>query len=351
MNSKSIDWHQLLYAGPRRPFTADEMARAGSDSPSPTLLANGAINLAAVAFVVLQLAPPSQTARLTAALVALVVLGSTSARWLWWRPWASPLLRAQIGVSVTVALLTFGMCWRVPLRSDREAIAMAMVGGMIMLVTGLWLLVLWRAHQIEGRLREQAEREKSIEMARRLSAAQMEPHFLFNTLASVQHWVQTKDDRAASLLEALTGYLRSTLPLFNRPLVAAKEELTAVERYLQVMQARLGARLAWHIDVDEGLKDLLLPPGMLLTLVENAMEHGVEPKLAGGELWVRGHVHGSMAHFEVVDNGPGPHPAMKDGVGLANIRERLALSFGTAARLTLGPAPAGGFRADSLGKA
>ncbi len=346
MVHKPIDWCQLLYAAPKRAFTADEMTRAGSDSPSPTLLANAAINFAAVAFVVLQLAPASQTARLSAALLALVVMGGAAARWLWWRPWARPLLQAQAGVAATVVLMVLGICWRVPDRTDREAVALALILGMSLLVTALWFLVVWRAHQIEARLREQAEREKAIEMARRLAAAQMEPHFLFNTLASVQHWVQTKDDRAAPLLDALTGYLRATLPMFNRPLVAAKEELTTIERYLQVMQARMGTRLAWRIDVDEKLQGLLLPPGMLLTLVENAVVHGVESQVAGGELLLRGRAQGVMANFDVVDNGPGPHPAMQEGVGLTNIRQRLGLAFGAAAHLTLGAAPGGGFRAE-----
>jgi len=346
MPHKPIEWCQLLHPGPKRAFTTDEMARAGSDSPSPTLLASAAINFAAIAFVVLQLAPASQTARLSAALVALAVLGSAAARWLWWRPWARPLLQAQLGVTATVVLMVLGISWRVPDRADREAIALALILGVSLLVTALWFLVVWRANQIEARLREQAEREKAIEMARRLAAAQMEPHFLFNTLASVQHWVQTKDDRAAALLAALTGYLRATLPMFNRPMVAAKEELAAVERYLQVMQARMGTRLVWRCDVDEALQGLQLPPGVLLTLVENAVVHGLEPQLGGGELVLRGRAQGAIAHIEVIDNGPGPHPAIQEGVGLTNIRARLALACGTKASLTLGPAPDGGFRAE-----
>jgi hypothetical protein len=346
MTEKHIDWPQFLYPGRRHAFTADEMARAGSDRPSPTMLANAGINFAAIAFVVLQLAPASQTARLTAALAALAVLGSTVGRWLWWRPWARPLLQAQFGVALAVLLLVLGICWRVPDRADREAVALALVLGLSLLVVAFWLLVIWRAHQIEAKLREQAEREKAIEMAGRLAAAQMKPHFLFNTLASVQHWVQTKDDRAAPLLSALTGYLRATLPMFNRPLVAAKDELTTIERYLDVMQARMGSRLRWRIDVDDTLLNLQLPPGMLLTLVENAVVHGAEPQLDGAELRLQGRAQCHVACFELVDNGPGPHPDMVEGVGLANIRERLGLAFAGAARLSLGAAPGGGFRAE-----
>ena len=346
MPTKPIDWSQLWYPGPRRAFTADEMARAGSDAPSPTLLAMAAINFASVAFVALQVAPAEQTARMSAALAAIAVMAASTARWLWWRPWRRPLMQAQLGVTIAMVLLALGIRWRLPERADREAVALTLAIGCAGLVVALWFLVLWRAQQIEARLRELSEREKAIEMARRLAAAQLEPHFLFNTLASVQHWVQTKDDRAAPLLAALTGYLRATLPMFNRPLLAVGDELQAIERYLQVMQARMGTRLAWRIDVDAALHTLQLPPGVLLTLTENAVVHGLEPQLSGGELLLRGRVQGHTAHFDIIDNGPGPAPAMQEGVGLCNVRQRLLLACGTAAQLKLGAAPGGGFRAE-----
>jgi signal transduction histidine kinase len=342
----SIDWSQLWYPGPKHPFTADEMARAGSDAPSPTLVSVAGINFATVAFVVLQLAPAAQTARLTAALAALAMLGSVSARWLWWRPWRRPLLQVQLALVGALLVLAVGLRWRLPNPADRQVVALALSVGVALLVVVQWFLVVWRAHTIEARLREQAEREKAIEMARRLAAAQIEPHFLFNTLASAQHWVQTKDDRAAPLLAALTGYLRATLPLFKQPLLAAGDELLAVRRYLEVMQARMGERLRWQIDVAPALERALLPPGLLLTLVENAVGHGIEPQLAGGAITVAGRREGAAAVFSVHDTGPGPASGVADGVGLANARQRLALACGAAASLHLGPAPGGGALAE-----
>ena len=339
---KHIDWSQLWYPGPKRAFTADEMARAGSDAPSPTLVAITGVNFAAVAFVLLQMAPAAQTARLTAALAALAVLGCTVARWLWWRPWRRPLMLAQCGLVAAMLLLALGMRWRLPERADREAVKLVLTVGTALLVVVMWFVVVWRTQQIEARLREQAERAKSIEMARRLASAQIEPHFLFNTLASVQHWVQTKDDRAAPLLAALTAYLRATLPLFERPLLAAADELVAVRCYLEVMQARLAARLAWRVDVAPDIEPALLPPGLLLTLVENAVGHGVEPQLAGGQVRVGASRVGADVVFSVQDNGPGPAPGMADGVGLTNARQRLQMAHGSAARLQVGPAPGGG---------
>jgi hypothetical protein len=345
MAHKPIDWTQLWYPGPKRAFTADEMARAGSDAPSRTLLVITAVNVATAVLMLAQVAPPGQTARLTAALVALVALGAVAARWLWWRPWRRPLMQVQLAVLAVLVLVMLGIRWRVPERTEREALALVLALGCALLVTLLWFLVTWRAGQIESRLREQAEREQAIEMARRLSAAQLEPHFLFNTLASLQHWVDTGDARAAPLLAALTGYLRATLPMFKRPLMTLGDELLAVERYLQVMQARLGSRLRWQIKVEEPVRRALLPPGLVLTLVENAVLHGAEPQLRGAEVQVRGRVQAGRVELEVIDSGPGATTPLREGAGLGNLRQRLQLGCGDDARLDLGPAPGGGFRA------
>jgi LytS/YehU family sensor histidine kinase len=346
MSSQHIDWSQLWYPGPKRAFTADEMAHAGSDAPSRTLVAIAGINFATVAFVVLQLAPAAQTARLTAVLAALAVMGSTAARWLWWRPWRRPLLMASFALVAVMLVLAMGVRWRIPDRTERQAVAGVLSVGSALLVVVMWFVVVWRAQQIEGRLREQAERERAIEMARRLAAAQVEPHFLFNTLASVQHWVETQDARAAPLLAALTGYLRATLPLFDQPLLAAGQELVAVRRYLEVMHARLGSRLAFDIDVEPAAEQALLPPGLLLTLVENAVVHGIEPQLAGGRIDLSGRCSGGRVVFTVQDNGAGLPAAPREGVGLCSVRQRLALAFGDKARLALGATTPAGCRAD-----
>jgi Histidine kinase len=340
--TKSIDWSQLWYPGRKVPFTARELALAGSDGPSPTLIAVSAANIALIAFVVLLLSPPGQTARLTGMLVGLTVVAFTIGRRLWCNPWRRPLLMAMLGLALTLLVMSWLLRWRIPQRQEREAVVLVIVVCGSMLPVLLWFLTLWRAHQIEGRLRELAEREKAIEMARRLAAAQIEPHFLFNTLASVQHWVQSKDDRAAPLLAALTGYLRATLPLFDRPLLAAGRELEAVRRYLEVMQARLGTRLNWQIEVDPAVEPALLPPGLLLTLVENAIEHGIEPQLRGGTVTLTGRVAEDVVHFTISDDGAGLPAEVKEGTGLASIRERLALAAGDAAGLALSVPPEGG---------
>jgi Histidine kinase len=341
---KHIDWSQLWYPGPKRAFSDEEMARAGSEPPSPTLVLVVAANLALLAFAFLMLAPREQTARLLGLVVLLVVSGVAAARWLWRRPWRRALMQATLAYTGMMVLLAVLLRWRLPEpREERYWIALLLACGGVLVQFLLWFMVVWRAQQIEARLAEQAERASAIEMARRLASAQLEPHFLFNTLASVQHWVQTKDDRAAPLLAALTGYLRATLPLFNRPLLALHEELTAVQQYLQVMQLRMGPRLAWRVDVQPALHTLALPPGLLLTLVENAVVHGLEPQIAGGTLTLSARTQARQALIEVSDSGAGPPSPLHEGLGLGNVRQRLALAFGDKATLTLAAAPAGGF--------
>jgi signal transduction histidine kinase len=318
------------------------MASAGNDAPSPTLLATTLFNAALIAVLALQFTPAGQAAPMVAVLMLLAVLGFGAAWWLWWHPWRWPLMLVVLGVMLATVVLALIVRWRMPDRDERAALRVALGVAIGLMPLLLWFLTVWRAQQIDGRLREQAERQRSIEMACRLAAAQLEPHFLFNTLASLQHWVHTKDERAAPMLDALTGYLRATLPMFNRALQPVGDELEAVRRYLDVMRARFGERLRFGIDVPAPLLALPLPPGLLLTLVENAVEHGIEPRVAGGTLTVSGRREGDDVLVEVIDDGPGPAPGAADGIGLANSRERLALAYGERAQLTVAAGAGGG---------
>lgn len=338
-----IDWSQLWSPGPRRAFTADEMARAGSDAASPTQVVTTAVNFAALALITLLWVPASQTVRVICLLVALGALGTAAAQWLWQRPWRRPLLQVSMAGGLLTGLTASILLGPMPDGEERRAVALVLSGGNITVMTSLWFMVMWRWHQIDARLREQAERDRAVEMARRLAAAQLEPHFLFNTLASLQHWVHTRDARAAPMLDALVGYLRATLPMFKQPVHPLGHELEAVRRYLQVMAARFGERLRWAIDVPVTLHAVPLPPGLLLTLVENAVVHGIEPRIEGGRLQLNGGFDDAgQVVIDVQDDGPGPAPDAQDGTGLANCRARLAMTCGADARLTLTRGAAGG---------
>jgi signal transduction histidine kinase len=346
MNERRIDWSQVWYPGPRRAFTAEEMRLAGGDGPSPTLLMMLVVNLLSVFSVVLLVAPPAERWRVSGAVLLLTVMGAVAAHWLWWRPWRRPLLWASLSLAAAMVVVVVTIRWALPAREQRETMGLTLSIGASALVVLMWFVVSWRAQQIDGRLREQAERAKAVEMAQRLAGAQLEPHFLFNTLASLQHWVDTGDQRAAPLLGALTGFLRATLPMFKTALLPARDELLAVRRYLEVMQARLGTRLRFDIHTDATAEAAQLPPGVLLTLVENAVAHGVEPQISSGHITVHAVTDGARAVFTITDNGPGLPASFNEGVGLSNARQRLQLTCGAQAQLVLTNAPGGGCRAE-----
>ena len=337
-----VDWSQLWYPGPSRVFTAEELARAGADAPSRTLAVVAGFNVALLAFALLQVAPAELTARLSALFIGLLGAGWYGALALWQQPSRRRLLRLTLAYAAVFAVLMLGVRWRMgssPLMPWIFGPSWAVV---LLVTCAWWVLAQYRAHLIEGRLREMAERDQAVALAGQLMAAQIQPHFLFNSLASLQHWVHTRDERAAPLLDALTGFLRATLPLFNRQQLALGEELVAVRRYLEVMQARLGERLRFDIDLPAALMPLALPPGLLLTLVENAVEHGVQPCLGGASVHLRGHLQGEQVIVEVVDTGAGLGTDHAAGLGLSNSRARLAQAWGKAATLELHPRDGGG---------
>jgi hypothetical protein len=342
-----IDWSQLWYPGPTRVFTPAELARGGGDAPSRTFVVMLAITAAIVAQAVLQHAPEGEMPRLAALLIAVCTAGWHLGMLLWRAPSRKRLFRLSMAAGLVYLLFAAGLMWRMPNGPARTWMFYMGTASFWVTTTGLWFVTVYRAHQIEARLRELDERDRAIDLACQLATAQIQPHFLFNSLASLQHWVDTRDDRAAPMLASLTAYLRATLPLFERRQLTLGEELEAARRYLEVMQARLGARLRFNVETAEpALLLTALPPGVLLTLVENAVEHGVSPRLGGGSVQVRVHRTGAMVQVEVADDGPGlprEGPACGPGhLGLANTRARLAQAFGGRARLVVENAPGGG---------
>lgn len=333
--SDRIDWSQLWYPGPTRVFTPAELAEAGADRPSRTLALVVMVNIAMAAFAALQLAPAGAVPRLAALMTGLVAIGLWAAARLWREPSRRRLLVYTLLYSVASGMLAMGVKWRVVDPLHFQWAFGVVLGTSFLVSVGWWFMTLYRAHQIEGRLRERAERDRAVSLAGQLTAAQIQPHFLFNSLASLQHWVQTQDPRAAPMLDALTGFLRATLPLFNRPSLTLGEELQAVRSYLRVMQSRLGERLRLEVDVPEALHPLALPPGLLLTLVENAVEHGVMPSLAGAEVHITARVLVDGVRLQVLDSGPGLADGQPEGVGLSNSRARLSQAWGEAASLHL----------------
>lgn len=347
--TERIDWSQVWYPGPARRFTAEEMALAGQQQPSRTLVIAALINYAMLGVMLLQLAPASATVMVSMSLAIAGVLGAGGAKALW----RQPTRRGLSGWTLAAMLVLLGAAllllrvYDLPRGSEPRAWTL---GGNValglLLSTVWWFITIYRAHQIEARLRELAEQQRALDMARQLAAAQIQPHFLYNALASLQHWVQAKDDRAAPMLAALTNFLRATLPLFNQQRLALGDEAQAVQQYLEVMRLRLGERLRYSVAIEPAAATARVPPGLLLTLVENAVEHGVMPALAGADVQVRGQVQAGELLLSVHDTGPGLAPGVdphtRPGTGLANTRTRLAQAYGERASLLLVNAPAGG---------
>ncbi|MET0518133.1 MAG: histidine kinase, partial [Burkholderiaceae bacterium] len=340
-----LDWTQWVCPGPRRVFSDAELARGGSQRWPVSVDFYVSSNILLLLLLNLHNLRKGWIAWVLLLGAAIVAAGLGGARLLWRRPSRRRLNLA----TVAMALCMIGLTPTLKLQPDRDLrqLLLVLIICLVMLVmTAWWFLTLIRAQQIEARLRELDEQARSLQLARRLATAQIQPHFLFNTLASIQHWVDTRDPRAGATLAAFTRYLRATLPMFERESLPLAEELQMVRSYLEVMQARLGERLRWQIDMAADVpQDLTLPPGALLTLVENAIVHGIEPSLRGGSIALRGRRDGARVLLEVEDDGGGPAvpPAPPgDGVGLANTRARLLQLHGEAAGLQLQAGPAGG---------
>lgn len=238
-----------------------------------------------------------------------------------------------------------------PLQALGEMLVTRLLGNVAMLAIGLGMCVgamltvafaHWRNKEMEelrSRLTAEADAERLArqlsEAQLRLLQAQIEPHFLFNTLGAVQQLAEDGAPRAANLTASLIQFLRSSLAQLRNGVVTLGQDFTLVEAYLRIMQARLGSRLRYALELPPDLASQTIPSMMLLTLVENAIKHGIEPALRGGSITVSASMAGGQLCLQVRDTGVGLPPILEGGVGLANIRERLQLGFGERAGLTL----------------
>ena len=183
----------------------------------------------------------------------------------------------------------------------------------------------------------QTATEKELAIARlSLLQAQVEPHFLYNTLASAQYLTRSDPAKADEMLGHLIDYLRHSLPRTDRNLSNLGDELERSRAYLEILRIRMGPRLNLQIDVADELLATPLPPMMLQTLVENAIKHGLEPRPGDGTVWIFARLNGSSVAVTVADDGLGIDTnASGNGIGLKNVRERLQLIYGPAASLVI----------------
>ena len=276
----------------------------------------------------------------------------------WFARWALQVVTVAVavptGTVLAYAISTMGDPQHWWLNQNRM-FGFSLMTGLGLLVSP-WIAVAALLRQIKDEARklaltfelERSEYERNALDARlRLLQAQVAPHFLFNTLANVRDLVSTGSPRAAPVLESLIAYLRAAVPRLNQPASTLGQELELVHAYLTVMHMRMPDRLQFTVEADDAARALECPPMTLLTLVENAMRHGIDPSEEGGRIDVRVSVKDGRGRAEVTDTGMGLARGNEGlGTGLANLRERLQLAFGGDAHVRLSEIQPHGVRAE-----
>jgi hypothetical protein len=255
-----------------------------------------------------------------------------------WRTTAvvSVLLIAGMAVGVRLGYMLLGYPYNLNLWKKLSAVPMVQLKFLIFalfIVAANWIW--WQLRAKENALAQQA-----AESQLRMLQAQIEPHFLFNTLANVQSLIANDAPRAQLMLESFTDYLRASLGQMRASDSTLDVELETAHNYLQLMQIRMGDRLRFSIEVSEQARKAVLPPLLLQPLVENAVHHGLQPKLEGGTVRLFADVKDGLLNIRIDDDGHGLHHARRpvrlgNGLALANIRARLRTRYGAQASLEL----------------
>jgi sensor histidine kinase YesM len=275
-------------------------------------------------------------------------------------PWdhGTPLRRlvlaALVGSLIGVVLVVIVKGY--PLSYIRERAAFFVMNIVAAFGNGLLISMVFYIKRREARAaaalhRAEAERhllsKQAIEAELKLMQAQVEPHFLFNTLASVQYLTETDPKQSTVLLGHLIEYLRAALPQLRAHSSTLAREFALAEAYLNILRMRIGARFAFAIDLPAELRDHPFPPNLIISLVENAIKHGIEPSPDGGSITLSAASMDDAIVVTVLDTGCGTRAPASDGqgVGLANVRERVAALYGSRGSFVLQPASPRGMRA------
>ncbi len=292
--------------------------------------------------------------------------------------WRAVTISLCVGISINAMFELFQERLKQHLAPALAPIPLQIAGLFVGLVTGAWLTVgdpwyffshsedtLWlglffgvvgymlfaaRSRLVDSQAQlaqaqqQQAEQDRQMaDTQLKLLQAQIEPHFLFNTLSNATSLIRTDPQAAEATLEHLTLLLRASLKRTRERHTTLGEEVDMLSAYLNIQHIRMGSRLQFTIDVPRTLRSQPLPPLLLQPLVENAVNHGLEPKAEGGSVSISATIKDNMLQLRVIDTGIGIHPdnpsAQQDrqgtGTALANIKERLSALYGAEACLTL----------------
>jgi sensor histidine kinase YesM len=197
----------------------------------------------------------------------------------------------------------------------------------------------------EERISRLSSEKETLEAKLRLLQAQIEPHFLFNTLSNVLSLIDTEPAKGKSMLTDLIHYLRTSLSRTLPEITTLGQEIDMIKAYLSIQKIRMDERLNFTIELPDTLRQHSFPPMLLQPLVENAIKHGLEPKIDGGSITIKVIEKDNLIRIEVIDTGIGLSTYQKNGVGIGNVKERLQLLYGEKGRLTLEENKPNGVRA------
>jgi sensor histidine kinase YesM len=221
----------------------------------------------------------------------------------------------------------------------------------ISICIALILATIWRRRVDELNTQFRLAEEKAVTEAANLAAvqanlrilqAQIEPHFLFNTLSNVLSLIRTQPELAQSMLEKFTHYLRASLDATRADHSTLGNEFQLMESYLSILHVRMGARLQVHITLPQTLSALRLPPMLLQPLIENAVQHGIDPRIEGGVIALTAASEGDFLEITISDNGIGFSDPRSHGLGLKNVRDRLTNLYRGSASLKIEEQVGGG---------
>jgi hypothetical protein len=241
----------------------------------------------------------------------------------------------HLGAFLTETLLGLPVGFRNPDYIQMAALGLTFAAAVSFFFWSRGILSESRTQIQEERIRRISSEKAAIEANLRMLQAQIEPHFLFNTLSNIHSLMDTHPQTAKAMLLDLNQYLRNTLAHTREEETTLGRELDVVAAYLKIFKIRMGERLHFRIDLPEGLHSTPFPPMLLQPLVENAIIHGIEPSENGGRIDIRARKNNGRLRVEIADTGNGFRSGTGSGMGITNVRERLELLFGPVASLQL----------------
>jgi signal transduction histidine kinase len=265
-----------------------------------------------------------------------------------WTLWARPLPRAlvvHLGLGVAAIAVwgtTITTYYRVQVGPEYWSLVFPQWPWQLLTTIVIYAASLGVGVSVQGRARARArrEREAQLEAAAReaelaVIKAQLQPHFLLNSLNSILALVEEEPAEARRMLVRLSSLLHSVFDRLDEALVPLERELDTVRDYLEIEQIRFGERLTFSIDADAPARQLAVPPFLLQPIVENAVKHGIEPASGGGIVRVTARLEPPFLRLAVADTGRGFHGGASNGRGLTLTRKRLDAMYGRAASLTI----------------